>query len=238
MNLLLAVTMLFAAGLVRGFSGFGFAIAAVPLLSLLAPPADIVPLVVLLQLCISLQGLRPAWAAADFASLRWLAPGAALATPLGLWALAWLPEAPVRLLIAALVGATVAVLAGGWRLPRTPHGAAVGLVGVLSGLCNGLAAMPGPPVIAYYLAVPLPAAAGRGAMIVLFLMTSVAAFVPLLLAGHLPDAVLVVAGLPAVWAGSTLGEYLYRRAPEAGYRRAALWILGAAGVAAAARALI
>ena len=55
---------------------------------------------------------------------------------------------------------------------------------------------------------------------------------------HLPDPVLVVAGLPAVWAGSTLGEYLYRRAPEAGYRRAALWILGAAGVAAAARALI
>lgn len=237
MSLILPAAMLFIAGLVRGFSGFGFAIAAMPLLSLLAPPAEIVPLVVFLQLVISLQGLRAAWAVADMASLRWLVPGAALATPLGVWALTLLPAEPVRLIIAALVGLTVAVLAGGWRLPGTPRGPAIGLVGLVSGLCNGLAAMPGPPVIAYYLAVPLPAAAGRGAMILLFLCTSVAALLPLLLAGRTPSWWLVAAGLPAVWAGSLLGEHLYRRSPEAGYRRAALWILGAAGAAAAAKAL-
>ena len=37
---LLGLLMVFLAGLIRGFTGFGFSIAAVPLLSLLYPPAD------------------------------------------------------------------------------------------------------------------------------------------------------------------------------------------------------
>lgn len=235
-----AALMLFVSGLIRGFSGFGFAIAAMPLLTLLAPPAEMVPVVLLLQLAISLQGLRSAWGVADRPSLRWLVPGAALATPLGLAALAWLPGDAVRLVIAGLVGVTVAALAGGLRLARTPRGPAVGLVGLVCGLCNGLAAMPGPPVIAYYLATPLRAEAARGAMIILFLVTSLAGLLPLLLGGEVPVAALglAAAGLPVVWGGSLLGEWLYRRSPAAGYRRVALGMLAAAGVAAVLRVLL
>ncbi len=239
-EIVLAIGMLFLAGLIRGFSGFGFAIAAVPLLSLLRPPAEIVAVVLILQLCISLQGVRGAWAVADRPSLARLALGVAIATPLGLWGLSVLPAGPTRLVIAVLVGATVLVLGGGFRLPATPRGLAVVGVGLVSGLCNGLAAMPGPPVIAFYLASPLRAEAGRGAMIVLFLFTSVAGLLPLTLLGHVgrQDWLLAALGLPGVWAGSSLGAWMYRRSPEAQYRRVALWMLGATGVAAAARVVL
>ena len=47
--LLVAVLGVFAAAVLRGFTGFGFGLAAVPLLSLALPPAKVVPFVVALQ---------------------------------------------------------------------------------------------------------------------------------------------------------------------------------------------
>jgi uncharacterized membrane protein YfcA len=239
-ELALTLAMLGFAGLLRGFTGFGFAIAATPLLSLLHPPLEVVPVVLLLQLGISLQGLPNAWKVADRSSLARLAIGAGLATPLGLWALTVLPPAPVRLVIAGLVLLTVAVLGGGFRLARTPRGPVVLGFGVLAGLCNGLAAMPGPPVIAMYLASPLRAEAARGAMILLFMLTAMAGLLPLLLLGQVGrhSLVLALAGLPVVWGASALGAWAYRRSPEARFRRIALGVLATAGLAAAIRVFI
>ena len=41
-----AIFGVFVASVLRGFTGFGFGLAAVPLLSLALPPAKVVPLVV------------------------------------------------------------------------------------------------------------------------------------------------------------------------------------------------
>jgi uncharacterized membrane protein YfcA len=82
--------MVFVAGLIRGFTGFGFSIAAVPLLSLIMPPAQAVPIVLLLQLLVSMNGLKAAARICDWRSIRALSLGALVATPLGAWALATL----------------------------------------------------------------------------------------------------------------------------------------------------
>lgn len=57
-NLIITTTGVFAAALLRGFTGFGFGLAAVPLLSVTLPPAQVVPLVATLQVVIGLGGLR------------------------------------------------------------------------------------------------------------------------------------------------------------------------------------
>jgi uncharacterized membrane protein YfcA len=57
-SLTLGLVMVFAAGLIRGFTGFGLSIAAVPLLSLILLPAQAIPIVLLPQLLVSLSGLR------------------------------------------------------------------------------------------------------------------------------------------------------------------------------------
>src|SRR5580700_3067784 len=77
----------FIAALLRGFTGFGFAIAAVPLLSLALPPARVVPLAVVLQVLASMVDLRAASRITDWRSLVWLSPGMVVGTPLGLWLL-------------------------------------------------------------------------------------------------------------------------------------------------------
>lgn len=230
--------MVFAAGVLRGFTGFGFSLCAVPLLSLVMAPAQAVPLVLILQCAVSINGLRPALRECDWRSVRLLALGAVVPTPAGLYLLSFLPAAPVRLVIAAVVVFAVVVLGRGARLPITPGPAAVVGFGLATGLCNGLTGIPGPPVIAFYLAAPIGTAAGRASMIVLFMATSIAGLIPLIATGHLPQNSLVQAvfTVPSVYIGSRIGAYLYRRSPEAHYRTVAMALLVLTAILAAWRA--
>ena len=237
--LLAGAAMVFAAGMLRGYTGFGFSIAAVPLLSLLATPATVVPIVLMLQLVVSANGIRPAARLSDWRSIGLLAGGAVVATPVGLWALTQLPDAVVRLTIACTVSAAVLVLGLGLRPAIAPSDPRVLLFGVASGLFNGVAGMPGPPAIAYYMAAPIPGATARASMIVLFTLTSAFALVPLVALGRLPvgSCLLAAAALPFVWLGSSLGAWLHARSSERMYRAAGLAVLAATAALAAARAV-
>lgn len=234
----LGLAMVFVAGLVRGFTGFGFSIVAVPLLSLIMPPARVVPIVLFLQLMVSLSGLQAAMRICDWRSIRMLATGAVIATPLGAMMLAQLPAAPVRLGIAVIVLAAVLVTSGGFRMEITPSRRHVFPFGLLSGLFNGLAGMPGPPVIAFYLAAPVGTGTARASMIVFFLATSVFALVPLAALGMIGRWSLAAAlvSFPLVWSGSALGARLYRASPAAHYRLVALALLLVTAALAAFRA--
>lgn len=236
--LAVGLAMVFCAGLIRGFSGFGLSIAAVPLLSLIAPPAEVIPIVLLLQLFVSLSGLHGAAKICDWRSIRILSIGALVATPIGAWALTRLPAAPVRLAIAAIVFAAVLILSRGFRMDITPSRRRTLPFGLLSGLFNGLAGMPGPPIIAFYLAAPLGHDVSRASMILFFLATSVFALVPLTLLGDVNASSLMAAaiGFPVVLFGSMLGAKLYRISPEAHYRLVAIALLSVAAALAAIRA--
>ena len=74
-SFLIAFGGVFLASVLRGFTGFGFGLAAVPLLSLALPPAQVVPFVVVLQVVVGAGGLRAAWHQCDWRAIRGLAPG-------------------------------------------------------------------------------------------------------------------------------------------------------------------
>ena len=231
--------MVFFAGLLRGYTGFGFSIAAVPLLSLVMPPAAAVPVVVVLQSLVGLNGLGEAVRLVDRPSIGLMAVGAAVGTPLGVLLLSRLDPDLVRLLIAALVGLAVVVLGCGFRFRVAPSGPKLLLVGLASGLSNGVAGMPGPPVIAFYLASPFASPVARASMIVFFLLTAILAAVSLVPSGLMTGQVLLpaVLGLPLVLAGSWLGGQLFRRGDGARFRPVALAVLGAVATMAAMRAV-
>lgn len=238
-TLLAGAAMVFAAGTLRGYTGFGFSIAAVPLLSLLGTPATVVPIVLMLQLFVGANGIRPALRQGDWHSIGLLAGGALLATPLGLWVLTELSDTVVRLAIACTVSVAVLVLGLGFHPATKASSPRVLLFGVVSGLFNGVAGMPGPPAIAYYLGAPIPGATARASMIVLFTLTSVFALVPLLALGqlHAGACLLAAAAFPIVWLGSSLGAWLHARSSERMYRNAGLAVLATTAVLTTAKAL-
>ena len=98
-SLFITISGVFLAAVLRGFTGFGFGLAAVPLLSLALPPAEVVPLVVTLQVVIGLGGLRAAWTECDWQAVGALIPGLLAGVPIGFVILTMVPANPVRLII-------------------------------------------------------------------------------------------------------------------------------------------
>ncbi len=223
----LCLIAVFASGVLRGFSGFGFALAATPLLASIMPPAKAVPIVLLLQIGTSFVGARTTLAQAEYRSALPIGAGAMAAAPLGSWMLAWVSDAAARMLAASLTLLSVAVLAAGIRFLRRP-GMAMSLgSGLAAGLFGGLCAMPGPPVILYYLASPVDPAQARASMIVIFLLTSIAACAGAIAAGLISVATITVvaASAPLMIAGTWAGGTLFARHSGAHYRRASMMAL-------------
>jgi uncharacterized membrane protein YfcA len=200
-------------GLLRGFTGFGFAIAATPLLSLALPPVDAVVMVMLMGFGIGLTDLKSAVEKADRRAVVHLASGMVVATPAGVLALTMLPAAEARFAIALVLVVTSLILVSGLRFRSVPGApVAVGL-GALSGLFNGLAAMPGPPVIAYCLALPLSPDRIRATMMLYFLATSAIGLSSAALSGLLSLRGLLLAALafPILLLGVRVGAAGFRR---------------------------
>lgn len=220
----LCLTAVFASGVLRGFSGFGFALAATPLLGSIMPPAKAVPIVLLLQIGTSFVGARATLVEAEYRSALPIGLGAMLAAPLGSWMLAWVSDGAARMLAASLTLVSVAALAAGIRFLRRP-GIVMSLgSGFAAGLFGGLCAMPGPPVILYYLASPVEPAQARASMILIFLATSIAACAGAGAAGLVSATtmVIVLASAPMMVAGTWVGGQLFLRHNGSHYRRASM----------------
>jgi uncharacterized membrane protein YfcA len=217
----------FSAAVLRGFTGFGFAIAAVPLLALILPPANAIILVLLLQFVAGLFDFPSASKTCHWVSLRWLAAGALLGSPLGLIVLTAIPASSGRFAIAALTLVSLLLLANR-QAPRVFTGPGSSLpFGLAAGIFNGLAAMPGPPVIVYYLAIGVPSAVARASMLVFFFFTAAVGLATSLSLElvSLDSVLLATLVLPALWCGSLIGAHWFSVGSEAYYRRIALGCL-------------
>ncbi|MGG7567066.1 TSUP family transporter [Rhodovulum sp. DZ06] len=234
--LILTAAAVFAAAVLRGITGFGFALAAAPLLSLFLEPQAAVTSVILLQVLAGVKDMATIRADADWGALRRLGAGALFGVPVGTALLAWADPALMRLLIAAAVmlGLAILLLAPGHR--GDPGREALP-AGVLSGLFGGLAGMAGPPAVAFFMRAGTPAATARASLMLFFFFTSLMAL-PGLWAGGLlgaGPAALSLCAFPALLAGTWAGGRIFKRTSENGWRRLALASLGVMALAAGAR---
>ncbi len=249
--LALAAVVVFGAGIVRGFAGFGFSALCVAGLSLVMPPAQVVPPIFVLEVLASLSLLRGALAHADWRWLSWLLAGNALFIPMGVALLAWLPETPLRLLIGSLLLAAALASRFGLAMALEPtRGVRFG-AGVVSGLFNGVAAIGGTALAVLLSTSAMPPAVMRATMIVLFLFTdlyalAVAALMPAAGGGggEAGGALLGAQTLrwafflaPAMLAGIWVGQRSFADISPERFRRIVLDLLIVIAVLGVARAL-
>lgn len=233
--MLASIVAIFSAAVLQGFTGFGFSLAAVPLLSLVMLPTKAVPIAIVMLFLSTAIEFRHSSKVCHWPSLRWLMVGAAIGSPLGTLALALTPTPAARLIISAIICLAVVVLGRGLTLARIPARTGTCFAGFFSGVFNGIAAMPGPPAVAYYLSVPLTRAAARASLLVFFLMTSVAATVTSAAAGliTLETVGLSLLGLPVMWIGTRIGRYFFARGSETLHRNVSIASLAAVALASA-----
>ena len=239
-GLFIAAPGIFLASVLRGFTGFGFGLAAVPLLSLILPPARVVPLVVVLQVIVGAAGLRDASRLCDWRAIRGLAPGVILGIPIGILILTLFAADTVRLAIGALIAVSAVFLWRGPRVSRVPSAPVTMAVGMVSGVISGLASMGGPPVVVYLLALGHGSAVVRATSIIYFMMSGSISMGAMLIRGLIDREVLIlsIASVPALLVGTRIGAWGFYRTKPAHHRTTALVVLGILAVVLILRALL
>lgn len=235
-----ATVVVFAAGVLRGFTGFGFALAAVPTITLFIDPVQVVPAVSIVAAVAGAELLPKAWRSIHWPSMRVLVGGAVAGAPVGMYALKTLPANAMRAVIGLIVLAVVGLLWRGYRLTETPPTLVRFGIGAFSGVLNGGTAMGGPPVIIYYLAAPEGVAVGRASLLVYFFFLSIWSTVVNAAAGLVTASTVVFAALmvPLMAAGNSIGARWFDKSTAAHYERVALWFLAAIALLAIGRALL
>jgi uncharacterized membrane protein YfcA len=239
-TLLIVVFGVFAASVLRGFTGFGFGIAAVPLLSLALPPAKAVPFVVALQAIVGLAGFRRAWRQCDWRAVRGLTPGLFLGIPIGLMVLTAFSPNTVRLAIGLVITVSVLLLWRGAQLPPHPSRLLTWFVGLLSGVISGLASMGGPPIVVFLLALGHTATVVRATSIVYFMISALLSLIGMTWRGLLDREIIIwaAASIPVLLIGTWAGSWGFRHAQPHHHRMTALVVLAILALTLIGRALL
>jgi uncharacterized membrane protein YfcA len=171
--LLFSVVVVLIAGFIRGYSGFGFSMIVVVTLSLIFTPAQIVPVVLLLEIAASIWLMPHVWQRVQWWFLGWLFLGVVIGTPVGSLLLSIVPARPMQAAIAITVMILSILLLRGFRLKRMPDKGAIVSGGMVSGVLNGSAAIGGPPVVLLLFSSPASVEVSRATLITFFLGTDI-----------------------------------------------------------------
>ena len=226
---LLAGTMA-AAGVVRGFTGFGTALIFMPVATTVIEPALAVLILVTTGMAVWPVLLPPAWANAARGEVAWMGAAALVATRLGVAALRLVPAEALRWLVAVAASLTLAALVSGWRYRARVGRAGLAAVGAASGLLGGATGLGGPPAILFYLAGPSRAVQVRANTILFLCVLDIAILANLALQTRIGGAALgLCAALALPYVATTLmGQALFRPELERTYRGLAYALIAAA----------
>lgn len=229
----------FAGAYLKGYTGFGASMLWVTSLSLLLPPLQVIPMVLMFEVATSLFLLPQIWQDVRWRSIAILLVGTWIATPFGIYALATLPEAPIRIALAIVVFAAAVLILQGFALRREPGTPATVGVGLMAGALNGSMGVVGPPVILFYFSSPVGVVAGRASIIAYFIGTDAVGTAMFAAQDLIAEPVYwrTVAFLPLLFLGVAIGHRGFLKTDPETFKRLALFVLMGLSAALFARAL-
>ncbi|MDZ7709819.1 MAG: sulfite exporter TauE/SafE family protein [Roseovarius sp.] len=219
-----------AAGIVRGFSGFGTALIFVPVAGIFLAPQVVVGVIMLTGLVSSSAFLPRAWGQADRREVGLLALAALLTVPLGLWLITRLDPVLIRWCVAGVATGTLAALVSGWRFSGRVSRPQLAGIGALAGGIGGLTGLTGPAVILFYLAGQSAAQVVRANTILFLAALDVVIVANLALKGAVNGALVALALVLAVpyVITSLIGQALFDPRHERLYRWVAYAVIALA----------
>jgi uncharacterized membrane protein YfcA len=235
--LVAAFVIALIAAAVQSFTGFGYSLVAVPLLTMVTGPHTAI-------VALALPGLLLAvvTVARDYGHIRWrnvlgLLVAMVTGMPVGLMLLRLLDDRALTVLVAVAVVACAGIV---WRNPRLPDGpVTIAVAGVTTGILSTAAGPSGPPLMAAMQTMGYSARELRATLAAIFASGGVLGIGGFALTGALTgEAALLgfVAG-PGVLIGWWLGNILFVRMDGRRFRQAVLVVLVASCLLAVARAV-
>ena len=231
----LAVIVLAAliGGIVRGFSGFGTALIFLSISSPYLGPFGAIIALTIMDIFGPLPNLRRAWSVVDKGDLVRLVLGCAFVLPIGLWLLTRSEPEVFRYLVSLISLSMLAALIPGLRYRRTVRrGMVVAVIGGAAGFLGGVAGLPGPAVILFYMSRPLPVAVIRATILLFLFVFDFLIFGYLAGMGRVTVSTIAMGLLLAVpnVAGNWLGGWMFRPEREKLYRMTAYLVIASAAL--------
>ncbi|GAB3478144.1 sulfite exporter TauE/SafE family protein [Marinomonas epiphytica] len=216
-TILILIPVVALAGLVRGFTGFGFAAIAVVGMNLFLLPQQSIPVVLALDIICSAPLMKQAIRQGDTHTFKFLTLGSIAGIPMGLSLLFLLPSTSLKLVICIAILVFSGLLMFDFKVRGTDKSIAKFGFGMLAGTGTSGASVGGPMVVCYMLSSSLPAMTQRATMIMFFVVSESLALAALFFSGLVGaqtltlTAILVVPTLLAVKGGQWLFN---RKAPK------------------------
>jgi len=230
---ILAVTV-FVAGVARGLSGFGTGMIVAPVAAALYGPKVALVALVIMDSLPTIPVTIPVLKIARWREVLPVAAGIAALLPLGVYILKVGDEVMLRWTISAAILLCAALLWSGWRYLGRRTMPLSFAVGGIAGVLSGIASIPGPPIIFYWMAAELPAVIMRANLLTVFVLGESLSLVNLWAAGLLvgPAVMLGITQAIPYFVGLMIGWKLHTRASDEFYRRMTFILIVLAAVLA------
>jgi uncharacterized membrane protein YfcA len=235
--LALAFVIVLIASSAQAITGFGYAMLAVPLLSVVIDAHTAVVGAALAGLGLSTIGTIQERAHVSWRPTLIMCGTSLLGMPFGIVLLHVLDARALRLLIAGVVLVCTAQV---WRNVRLPERASVvGVLGLITGVLATATGTNGPPLVAAFQAMGYEPRRFRATMAATFLLTGVLSLAAFAIGGDVDRASLMVslAAVPAAIAGWLVGNRVFARIDAVLFRRIVLIALVCASAVTVIRAL-
>jgi len=221
------VFVVFIASIIRGFNGFGFSATCISGFSFILPAIEIVPIILALEVVISIFMVPYVWNKIDWNFVFKLLIGITIGSPIGLYLLKYLSSDVTHISVCVLVIFFSFLLMKGYENQKIDNSYAKMFTGIISGILNGLTTLGGMPVALFLLVTSIQPAVIRGSLAALFFLTDIYAFVLSSVAG-IVDITTIYRILPLIIIlpiGVYIGDKFFVKTKEEAYRKVVFYFL-------------
>ncbi len=224
--------VLFIAGCVRGFAGFGAGMIFMPVATSVMLPSTAAAAFLFIDGIVALPLVIRAIRQCDWATVLPAVAGAVLFVHFGAWLLANADVLVLRWTIFAIVTGLLLLLVSGWRYDRKPTRPVSLGVGAVAGVLGGISQVSGPPVVAFWLSSARDTAIVRANLIMFFALASIGTFIAYTLNGFFTVEVLrlLVMAVPVYALAIFTGSKGFSKANPGLYRMLAYGLIALAAL--------
>lgn len=209
-NIIALSLIIFIASVVRGFTGFGLALVAVPLIQFIIPVSDTAVFIAMINMIFSVLYYRRSREIVKGQPLGRMALWTGIGVGAGTLVLKYINPAYIQLVWGVLIILIVIALARGVNFRISSDASAMTLSGLFGGLLSGATGITGPPVAIILSALKTPREKFNAIISVFILFAVSYALVFYLISGLInrETALLALCSVPALLAGLRTGDIL------------------------------
>lgn len=219
---------------IQGVTSFGFSLVALPLLVLILPFNQVVPILVLYSIVLNIIMLSRLFKHVHLRMILLLLIGGAIGIPFGIYMLKVVSPVILKQFAGIMIVVVASILITGRRLTLKNPEKFYGVLGLTSGVMQGSLSLSGPPIVLFLSNQNVDKMTFRANLTAYFTMMNVISIPGFILSGVVTQEVLVLTlkGMPLMVLGLLMGMYFVKFLDEKWFKKASLGLMIVSGVMA------